>query len=163
MFGVRLLPWEYGVRNLFRRPGRSLLTLAALTLVVLLIFIVVGFVRGLEASLAVSGDPRVVLVHSAGASENVENSSIQPTASRSGCASSRQGRSWALRPRLMRPAPSRTLRCLQTAGMLISNGAASSLTDASPSISRIRMARRVGSAIAERVRLSWSGCTSIPN
>jgi ABC-type antimicrobial peptide transport system permease subunit len=71
-----LLPWEYGVRNLLRRPGRSGLTLAALTLVVLLVLVVVGFLRGLEASLAVSGDPRVVLVHSLGASENVENSSI---------------------------------------------------------------------------------------
>lgn len=72
----RPLPWEYGVRNLFRRPGRSLLTLAGLTLVVLLIFVVVGFLRGLEATLAVSGDPRVVLIHSLGASENIENSSI---------------------------------------------------------------------------------------
>jgi ABC-type lipoprotein release transport system permease subunit len=70
------LPWEYGVRNLFRRPGRSLLTLAGLTLVVLLVFVVVGFIRGLETTLAVSGDPRVVLVHALGASENLENSSI---------------------------------------------------------------------------------------
>jgi ABC-type lipoprotein release transport system permease subunit len=76
MIGLRLLPWEYGVRNLFRRPGRSALTLAGLTLVVLLVFVVVSFIRGLEASLAVSGDPQVVLVHSLGASENVENSSI---------------------------------------------------------------------------------------
>src|SRR5262249_40015796 len=76
MFRLRLLPWEYGVRNLFRRPGRSALTLLGLTLVVLLVFVVVGFIRGLETSLAVSGDPRVVLVHSLGASENVENSSI---------------------------------------------------------------------------------------
>src|SRR5437588_11609365 len=76
MPGFRPLPWEYGVRNLFRRPGRSALTLLGLTLVVLLVFVVVGFIRGLEASLAVSGDPRVVLVHSLGASENVENSSI---------------------------------------------------------------------------------------
>ena len=76
MFGIRLLPWEYGVRNLFRRPGRSALTLIALTLVVLLVFVVVGFVRGLEATLAVSGDPQVALVHSLGASEAVEFSSI---------------------------------------------------------------------------------------
>src|SRR5258708_5671025 len=76
MLGVRLLPWEYGVRNLLRRPGRSALTLSALTLVVLLVLVVVGFIRGLEASLAVSGDAQVVLVHSLGASENVENSSI---------------------------------------------------------------------------------------
>ena len=48
MFRFRLLPWEYGVRNLFRRPGRSALTLAGLTLVVLLIFVVVGFIRGLR-------------------------------------------------------------------------------------------------------------------
>jgi ABC-type lipoprotein release transport system permease subunit len=72
----RLLPWEYGVRNLFRRPSRSVLTLAALTLVVLLVLLVVGFIRGLEASLATSGDPRVVLVHAPGGSENVENSTV---------------------------------------------------------------------------------------
>ena len=76
MLGLRLLPWDYGVRNLFRRPGRSALTLAGLTLVVLLVFVVVGFIRGLETSLAVSGDPQVVFVHSLGASEAVENSSI---------------------------------------------------------------------------------------
>jgi ABC-type lipoprotein release transport system permease subunit len=74
----RLLPWEYGVRNLFRRPERSALTLLALTLVVLLVFVVVGFVRGLETMLAVSGDPRVVLLHSLGASEAIEFSSIPP-------------------------------------------------------------------------------------
>jgi len=62
----RLLPWEYGVRNLLRRPGRSALTLAGLTLVVLLVFVVVGFIRGLEGSLAVSGDAQVVLVPFAG-------------------------------------------------------------------------------------------------
>jgi putative ABC transport system permease protein len=72
----RLLPWEYGVRNLFRRPGRSLLTLLALTLVVLLVLVVVGFIRGLEASLAVSGDPAVVLVHAPGGAENIENSTV---------------------------------------------------------------------------------------
>jgi hypothetical protein len=76
MLGVRLLPWDYGVRNVFRRPVRSALALATLTLVILLVLVVVGFVRGLEAALAVSGDPRVVLVHAAGASENVENSSV---------------------------------------------------------------------------------------
>src|SRR2546423_12898799 len=76
MLGVRLLPWEYGVRNLLRRPGRSVLTLCALTLVVLLVLVVVGFIRGLEDSLAVSGDPQVVLVHSLGASGHIENSSV---------------------------------------------------------------------------------------
>src|SRR5258708_2938999 len=74
--GIRLLPWEYGVRNLFRRPLRSALTLAGLALVVLLVLVVVGFVRGLEATLAVSGEPGVVIVHSRGAAENVENSTV---------------------------------------------------------------------------------------
>jgi ABC-type lipoprotein release transport system permease subunit len=76
MFRRRLLPWEYGVRNLLRRPARSVLTLAALTTVVLLVFVVVGFIRGLESSLAVSGDPSVVLVYSMAAGDDVENSSI---------------------------------------------------------------------------------------
>src|SRR5438270_291967 len=76
VFRFRLLPWEYGVRNLLRRPGRSALTLTGLALVSLLVLIVVGFVRGLEENLSVSGDPDVVLVHSLGAEENVENSSV---------------------------------------------------------------------------------------
>ena len=76
MLTFRPLPWEYGVRNLLRRPGRSLLTLAALALVVFLVMVVAGFVRGLDVSLTTSGDPRVVLVHALGSSENLENSSI---------------------------------------------------------------------------------------
>ena len=76
MMRPRLLPWEYGVRNLLRRPARSGLTLAALSTVVLLVFVVVGFIRGLERSLAVSGDPSVVLVYALGAEENIENSAI---------------------------------------------------------------------------------------
>lgn len=45
MFKLRMLPWEYGVRNLFRRPSRSVLTLGGLTTVILLIFVVVAFIR----------------------------------------------------------------------------------------------------------------------
>ena len=41
--------------------------------------------------------------------------------------------------------------------MLMSKGSASSVTDVSPSASRARMARRVGSASAENVALSGSG------
>jgi ABC-type lipoprotein release transport system permease subunit len=73
---LKLLPWEYGVRNLFRRPTRSALTLAGLTTVVLLLLLVVGFIRGLERSLAESGDPQVVLVSSLSAGDNLETSSI---------------------------------------------------------------------------------------
>ena len=70
------LPWEYGIRNLFRRPLRSLLTLAGLTTVVVLVFVVVGFIRGLEKSLAVSGDPDVAIVYALGIGQNLEYSSI---------------------------------------------------------------------------------------
>lgn len=73
---LMLLPWEYGVRNLARRPSRTALTLAAIATVVMLVFVVVGFIRGLERSLAVSGDANVVLVYSVNSEENIENSSI---------------------------------------------------------------------------------------
>ena len=76
MLWFRLLPWEYGIRNLFRRPLRSCLTLAGLTTVILLVLLVVGFIRGLERSLDVSGDPQVVLVYGMGMGENLEYSSI---------------------------------------------------------------------------------------
>jgi ABC-type antimicrobial peptide transport system permease subunit len=47
-----------------------------LGMVVFLVLVVLSFVRGLEQSLATSGDPAVVLVHSLGAAENIENSTI---------------------------------------------------------------------------------------
>ena len=71
-----LLPWEYGVRNLTRRPGRTGLTLIALAIVILLIFVVVGFIRGLERQLAITGDTEVALVYSVNSEENIENSAI---------------------------------------------------------------------------------------
>jgi ABC-type lipoprotein release transport system permease subunit len=76
MLRFRPLPWEYGVRNLLRRPGRSALTFGGLTIVVLLVLVVAAFVRGMETTLAVSGDPRVAIVYSLGTAENVEYSSV---------------------------------------------------------------------------------------
>jgi len=73
---MRLLPWDYGVRNLGRRPVRTALTALGLGLVVFLLLVVVGFVRGMELSLQQSGDPEVVLLHNANSAENLENSSI---------------------------------------------------------------------------------------
>lgn len=72
----RLLPWEYAIRNLFRRPLRTALTFAGLTLVIVLVFVVVGFIRGLERSLAVSGDSQTAIIFSLGMGENLEYSSI---------------------------------------------------------------------------------------
>ena len=72
----RPLPWEYGIRNLFRRPIRTILTFAGLTTVIVLVLVVVGFIRGLEKTLTVSGDPQTALVFSLGMGENIEYSSI---------------------------------------------------------------------------------------
>ena len=72
----RLLPWEYAIRNLFRRPLRTSLTFIGLTTVIVMVLVVVGFVRGLERSLAVSGDPRTAIIFSLGMGENLEYSSI---------------------------------------------------------------------------------------
>ena len=72
----RLLPWEYAIRNLFRRPLRTSLTFVGLTTVIVLVFVVVGFIRGLERSLAVSGDPRTAVILSYGMGQNLEYSSI---------------------------------------------------------------------------------------
>ncbi|REJ79599.1 MAG: ABC transporter permease [Planctomycetota bacterium] len=76
MFTFRPLPWEYGIRNLLRRPLRTGLTLLALTTVTLLVMVVMGFVRGLDRSLAVSGDPQTAIVFSLGMGENLEYSSV---------------------------------------------------------------------------------------
>src|SRR5689334_18538837 len=72
----RLLPWDYGVRNLFRRPSRSALTLAGLSVVVLLVLVVVGFIRGLESSLAATGNPNTVLVYALSSGADIENSTV---------------------------------------------------------------------------------------
>ncbi len=76
MLTLRLLPWEYSVRNLFRRPLRTVLTLLGLTTVLLLVLVVIGFIRGLEASLANSGDPDTAIVFAVNMNENLEYSSI---------------------------------------------------------------------------------------
>jgi ABC-type antimicrobial peptide transport system permease subunit len=81
MLFFRLLPWEYAIRNLFRRPLRTGLTFAGLTTVILLVFVVVGFIRGLEASLAVSGDTQTAIIFSLGMGENLEYSSISMSTS----------------------------------------------------------------------------------
>jgi ABC-type antimicrobial peptide transport system permease subunit len=73
---MRLLPWDYGVRNLLRRPLRTGLTALGLTLVVFLLLLVVGFLQGLNTCLEQSGDEQVAMIHSITAADNLENSSI---------------------------------------------------------------------------------------
>ena len=63
------------MRNLLRRPSPRAHG-SRFAVVITLVFVVVGFVRGLEQSLAVSGDPDAVLVYSINTAENIENSAI---------------------------------------------------------------------------------------
>lgn len=76
---MRLLPWEYAVRNLGRSPVRLALTVGGSTLVVLLVFAAAAFVRGLGANLSVSGSERNVILLGAGSEESLERSEIPPT------------------------------------------------------------------------------------
>ena len=80
--------------------------------------------------------------------------SIQVRAPVRGSGSKRRGRRRPSRPTRTNPASSSTLRCLDTAGWLMSNGSANSETEASPSAKRARIARRVGSARAANVASS---------
>ncbi|MFZ4575535.1 MAG: ABC transporter permease [Phycisphaerales bacterium] len=73
---MRMLPFQYAVRNLTRSPSRLMLSLAGSTLVVLLVIAAAGFVRGMESSIRESGDTRNVIILGAGSEESVERSEI---------------------------------------------------------------------------------------
>lgn len=72
---MRLLPFEYAVRNLSRAPTRLVASLVGAALVVALVLAAGGFVRGMERSLSVSGGDNVILL-GAGSEESVERSQI---------------------------------------------------------------------------------------
>ena len=76
---MRLLPWEYGVRNLARSPVRLSLSLAGAALVVLLVLAAGAFVRGMDQSLRESGNPNNVILLGAGSEESFERSEIAPS------------------------------------------------------------------------------------
>lgn len=77
---MRLLPWEYGVRNLGRSPMRLALSVLGSALVVLLVLAAAAFVRGMEHSLQVSGGSANVILLGAGSEESVERSEIAASA-----------------------------------------------------------------------------------
>ena len=72
---MRTLPFEYAARNLARTPVRTMLALLGSTIVLSLLLGVVGFVRGMSASLAGSGDDNILFI-GAGSEESVERSEI---------------------------------------------------------------------------------------
>lgn len=73
---MRLLPFEYAVRNLGRSPSRLVLSVAGAGLVVLLVLVAGGFVRGMGQALRATGGEHNVVLLGAGSEESVERSEI---------------------------------------------------------------------------------------
>lgn len=87
---MRLLPFDYAARNLGRNPLRTALGVGGAALVVLLVALSAGFVRGMSQSLISSGSPHNVLLLGAGSEESVERSQL-PFKSAAIAAASLQG------------------------------------------------------------------------
>ena len=75
---MKLLPFDYAVRNLGRSPTRLALSLIGSTLVVALALAAAAFVRGMGQSLTAGGSERNVILLGAGSEESVERSEIGP-------------------------------------------------------------------------------------
>ena len=76
---MRLLPFDYSIRNLGRSPLRLILSVTGSLLVVLLVLAAGAFVRGMDKSLRVSGSANNVMLLGAGSEESVERSEILPS------------------------------------------------------------------------------------
>jgi putative ABC transport system permease protein len=74
---LKRLPFDYAVRNLGRSPTRLALSVFGSALVVLLVIAASAFVRGMGASLNVSGSPHNIILMGAGSEESVERSEIE--------------------------------------------------------------------------------------
>jgi putative ABC transport system permease protein len=73
---MRLLPFDYAIRNLGRSPKRLVLVTGGSTLVSLLVLGSVAFARGLERSLAATGLDTNALLIGSGSEESVERSEL---------------------------------------------------------------------------------------
>lgn len=74
---MKLLPFDYAVRNLGRSTPRLVLSVFGSALVVLLVLAAAAFVRGMGTSLAVSGATENVILLGAGSEDAIERSEIQ--------------------------------------------------------------------------------------
>jgi putative ABC transport system permease protein len=72
----RSLPFEYAVRNLGRSPSRLALSVSGAAMVVLLMLVAGGFVRGMSHALRVTGGVDNVILLGAGSEDSVERSEI---------------------------------------------------------------------------------------
>ncbi len=73
---MRLLPFDYAVRNLGRSRIRLVLSVLGSALVVLLVIAAGGFVRGMDRALRATGAEQNVMVMGIGSEESVERSEI---------------------------------------------------------------------------------------
>lgn len=74
---MKLLPFDYAVRNLGRSPARMFLSVAGSALVVLLILIAGGFVEGMSQVLRATGGVNNVILLGAGSEDSIERSEIE--------------------------------------------------------------------------------------
>jgi len=74
---MKLLPFEYAVRNLGRSTPRLLLSVFGSALVVLLVLAAAAFVRGMDTALRASGGKDNVVILGAGSEESIERSEIE--------------------------------------------------------------------------------------
>ena len=73
---MRILPFDYAVRNLGRSPRRLAGLLIGNALVVMLVVSAAAFVEGMRSSLSIRHDSRNVLLLAAGSEESMERSEI---------------------------------------------------------------------------------------
>lgn len=73
---MRLLPFDYAVRNLSRAPTRLVLSVLGSALVVLLLLVAGGFVQGMSQALRSTGGEHNVILLGAGSEESIERSEI---------------------------------------------------------------------------------------
>lgn len=73
---MKILPFDYAVRNLFRSPVRLFASIFGCTLVVVLGIASIAFVRGMNQSLVQSGGHNNVMLMGAGSEESIERSEI---------------------------------------------------------------------------------------
>ncbi len=73
---MKLLPWDYGIRNLSRSIVRTGLCVLSGTLIALLAIAASGVVHGLERSLHADISPNVGVVYGAGSEDSLERSDI---------------------------------------------------------------------------------------
>ena len=76
---LRILPFDYAVRNLGRSPVRLVATVFASALVVCLVLAAAAFVRGMAESFVISSDRSNVILMAAGSEESLERSQIPVT------------------------------------------------------------------------------------